>query len=270
MPSPSPSPSPEDQEPHSPRPGGPNGDGSEDSPSWSFSSLFSSPSSLRERFQEFDDQQRIQRLSACQQLDAILSDCRERHANNNNNNNNNKHRNHPNNDPIESVSIGLRNMKYFGWRGIATTPSDQNDDNNNDSNNDELSSLVRSRIRSSCSREQHAVWACRAVATGCGKDLAELKRCFDHDDDGAASASASAPNQTHHHRVLLTNPYTNYEGFFENGGGSGGSGSGDGDGVLPRIPCGDVQRKLGSCVTAGGRELLERKQQRERPRDPQR
>jgi len=30
----------------------------------------------------------------------------------------------------------------------------------------------------SCSREQHAVWGCRAMALGCASDLVQLKKCF--------------------------------------------------------------------------------------------
>ncbi|VEU35425.1 unnamed protein product [Pseudo-nitzschia multistriata] len=248
------------------------------SSAWSFSSLFSSSSSFKDRFQEFDDKQRIERLSACQELDKILSDCRERHQQREdpsklgiNEDNGDHHL-----DPIESVSIGLRNMKYFGWRGIllqrkreANSPTDGNVEVQMVENNDDGPDLsaFHDKIRSSCAREQHAVWACRAVATGCGKDISELKRCFESvdifDEDGIDNSSMEPARLPQHIRVLTT-PYTNYEGIIEKVADSTDGNNNDVASLRNRIPCHDIQRRLGSCVTANGRALLERKQQRER------
>lgn len=122
-------------------------------------------------------------------------------------------------------------------------------------------SVFHPRIRSSCAREQHAVWACRAVATGCGMDLSKLKRCFESvDNDNNTDENLQRLPQ---HIRVLTTPYTNYEGFVEE------VASKDGTVVSlkQRIPCHDIQRQLGSCVTASGRELLQRKQQRERQQE---
>ena len=222
-----------------------------------WSSWFVSPSVLKERFQEFDDQQRIDRLSECRKLDKILNDCRKRNQPGKPKSRYTKK--NDNVDPIESVSIGVRNMKYFGWRGIikSTSPS-------NESANDEVSktddtkakptapdgpnlSVFSPQIRSSCAREEHAVWACRAIVTGCGKDLSELKKCFEDIDEQDA-------NFPPHVRVL-TSSYTNYQGIVEKVGS---------DAIKQQIPCHEIQRRLGSCVTENGKQLLERKQQREK------
>lgn len=242
----------------------------------SISSWFMSPSSLKERFEEFDDKQRLDRLSACQDLDRILNNCRERYQNDS------QAQSQPANqyghDPIESVSIGLRNMKYFEWRGILSskqreTVQDDNDDDDNNKanvnvNNGPDLSVFHPKIRSSCAREQHAVWACRAVATGCGKDLSELKRCFEEVDNGkgAQSSSDDGLNLLPQHIRVLTAPYTNYEGIVEKVAAESADANANAASasLKQRIPCHEVQRRLGSCVTANGTQLLKRKQQRER------
>jgi len=247
-----------------------------------------SPSALKERFHEFDDKQRIDRLSACHDLDRILNNCRERHPQQQQHQDSPQSQSrsdsdhHHGHDPIESVSIGLRNMKYFGWRGILSstkkneTVSIDNDSNADDNGNDDpdLLSVFHSKIRSSCAREQHAVWACRAVSTGCGNDLAELKRCFEDIDDDNQKESNNNNNNNHlpQHIRVLTAPYTNYEGIVEKFDVDA-KADGDGDATASlkqRIPCHEVQRRLGLCVTANGKQLLERKQQRERQQQQQR
>ena len=233
----------------------------------SWSSWFVSPSTLRKRFWEFDDQQRLDRLSECRKLDMILHDCRKRNQPGKPKSRYTKNTVHPrSDDPIESISIGVRNMKYFGWRGIlnATSAPPLSTENNQSAKSEASDagsntvpardgpdlSVLHPKIRSSCAREEHAVWACRAISTGCGKDLSELKKCFDDVDHDSG-------NLPKHVRVL-TASYTNYQGIVEK--------VGDGEAsaaMKQQIPCHEIQRRLGSCVTENGKQLLERKQQRE-------
>ena len=279
----------------------------------STSSWFEPLLSLKQQWEEFDDGQRINRLKACQILDEILNNCQQKQIAQQQQNpsqqqqqSSQQQQNDDVDDPIESVSIGLRNMKYFGWRGIlsskknADTDTDEitkiQDENGNSkasnngneiTNNDEHEKnqlLFHSKIRQSCSREQHAVWACRSVSTGCGKDLSLLKRCFE-DIDTDTDIEKLPP----HYRILTT-PYTNYEGIVEkteegeaqaqsltttttstttssvdNNAKSSTSSSLSSSlsSLKQRIPCYDIQRQLGSCVTINGKQLLERKQKRE-------
>ena len=246
-------------------------------PSW-----FASPSALKDRFSEFDDKQRIDRLSACRDLDRILRDCRERHQEQEGKGSKTKKNNLYNSskDPIESVSIGLRNMKYFGWRGILSkkevgAPSNDSGKTKKQETAETTItepdlSVFHPKIRSSCAREEHAVWACRAVATGCGKNLSELKKCFEEVDN--TSSSGDDESSLPQHIRVLTSPYTNYQGIVERfAGGEGTSDNKDNGATLQQIiPCHEIQRRLGSCVTVNGRDLLERKQQREGQRLPHR
>jgi len=287
------------------------------------SSWFGPLSSLKQQWEEFDDQQRINRLKSCQILDEILNNCRQKQKQQHSSQQQqqqqqqqqtNQQQDNDDIDPIESVSIGLRNMKYFGWRGILSskketeteTKAQDEGDNDNDNangcevnenekiqiqkqekydiNNEELlSKLFHPKIRQSCSREQHAVWACRAVSTGCGKDLSQLKRCFEdidteksNDNNKNNNNDNNNDNQLPPHYRILTAPYTNYEGIIEKTeegeslstttttvDNATSSSSSSSLSLKQRIPCYDIQRQLGSCVTINGKQLLERKQKRE-------
>jgi hypothetical protein len=191
----------------------------------------------KEQLDTFEDAQRMDRLAKCLQLDQVLKDCRQRQRNGSSN--------HwpTEGDPLESISPGLRTMKYFGWRGILKSkaaPGQSSDEATaisitEEDDDDDARIMIQKIVRQSCSREQHAVWACRAVATGCGKELASLKRCFEQ--------------QPHSYDVLAV-PHTGYDTRWH-------------DSPTHTIPCFQVQQLLGSCVTLSGQRLLRRKQQRE-------
>jgi hypothetical protein len=153
------------------------------------------------------------------------------------------------NDPLEAISPGLRTMKYYGWRGILTNLSsssasnghaedteDQMQQEQPKDDNTTFHKALHDQIQNSCSREQHAVWACRAVATGCGKELAHLKKCFEEEH----------PNEQ---EMILVVPHTGYDTSARE--------------VNNHIPCLQAQQTLGACVTANAKSLLERKQRRE-------
>jgi hypothetical protein len=202
---------------------------SSSSSSWSYSSL-------KEQLDTFQDAQRLERLARCLQLDQLLKDCRQRHRKESDVHSPSEL------DPLESISPGLRTMKYFGWRGILVSNPElgQSSDETTAAtiavdDDDDIRAMIHNRIRHSCSREQHAVWACRAVATGCGKELASLKKCFE---------------QQLHSYDILTAPHTGYETKLNNY-------------PTHKIPCFQAQQLLGSCVTSNAQLLLRRKQQRE-------
>ena len=274
---------------------------------------------VKQQWEEFSDQQRIDRLKSCQVLDGILQDCRQKQQAQKKKHGRKHHRDHDHAidtaaDPIESVTIGIRKMKYFGWRGIVSSSSSSSSDNNssysdesteeNDSNNIQDNTiemkqhkkkqqlehnkeaglvseqLIQSRIRESCSREEHAVWACRAIATGCGQDLSLLKRCFEegeheHEHEHNYDYEPKREKKPFDKYSILTAPCTNYEGIIrttndddnnhaENSTAAGGVVKDSYQRRLKqRIPCYAIQQRLGSCVTQSGTQLLQRKQQRE-------
>jgi len=177
-------------------------------------------------------------------------------------------------DLIERTSQGIRSMKYFGWRGVLSSKGSSNPDSanetaavRNDSSNDNVNDTDRKNnntmIRQLCSREQHAVWACRAVATSCGHDLSLLKTCFENGggNDNASSddqRQPGTPRRKFSTVDILTTPHTAYHL-----GGGGDSGSVNKKQNKMNIPCYDQQVQLGQCVTTQAQALLERKRRRE-------
>jgi hypothetical protein len=169
-------------------------------------------------------------------------------------------------------------MKYFGWRGIlnnspSSSPSapkhpsvngetadagNASDEKAKAGENGPDISIFHPKIRSSCAREEHAVWACRAISTGCGKDLSELKKCFDDVDNETETNGESRPLPQHVR--VLTSPFTNYQGIVEK---VGEPSDKNVVSVKEQIPCYEIQWRLGSCVTENGKQLLQRKQERE-------
>ena len=104
----------------------------------------SNSTSWLERFYEFQDEQRIERLQQqCPRLEALLKNCRETGKSSS--------------EKLEERGLALRNIKFFDWRGIAQKHPE---------------------IEDNCSREEHLVWACRSVTIGCGNELSALKDCF--------------------------------------------------------------------------------------------
>ncbi|GAX17949.1 hypothetical protein FisN_18Hu159 [Fistulifera solaris] len=134
------------------------------------------------------EDQRLDRLQSCRQLDDLLKQCRQKNMERN---------------QLEDFPLGIRMLRYFGWR--------HKDDPN-------------------CVREEHALWACRAVALQCGADLVQLKNCFKDKGDDA----------------ILSETRTSYE-----------SKSDEDD-----FSCMDLQRTLGSCVLKKANALARRMDER--------
>lgn len=189
------------------------------------------------------DEQRLERLYYCRQLEAVLAEC-ESHSSamaaatkkpaartgwfrRSSKQDEELSEASPSYNPIkmEEFPAGLRMMKYFDWRHVLTNP------NTATTTTSEEEEDWKQPIIRSCARERHSVWACRSVAVGCGKDLAAIKKCFD----------ANGP------RPVLTEARTAYEGVTDVE-------------LVKSLPCGGLQVKLGLCVHQGARELLERKE----------
>jgi hypothetical protein len=165
-------------------------------------------------FSKFQDDQRLERLQYCRELERVLEQCRSRRQGNHPQQQQQQSQEQGQEDGIEGLSPGLRMMKYFGWRGMLKG---------------EKPHPLATHIEASCAREQHSLWACRAVSIGCGKDLGALKKCFDH--EGA--------------ETILVQPKTGYE-----------------ESSSHEVPCRELQHALGSCVTDGAQKLFQRRLQR--------
>mmetsp|Transcript_16737 Transcript_16737/g.31707 ORF Transcript_16737/g.31707 Transcript_16737/m.31707 type:complete len:238 (-) Transcript_16737:9-722(-) len=104
------------------------------------------------------------------------------------------------------------------------------------------SSIASSSPAISCSKEHHALWGCRAMAVGCAKELVELKKCFEenHSSDG---------NDPQYFC------YSNDNDVKANGNNTAETGSGT---VNRDKVCSESMRKLGECVTMKWKDLNER------------
>jgi hypothetical protein len=187
----------------------------------SSSSLSSSwSSSLSHWWIDLHDEQRLERLQQCRQLETVLEACRNRKGT----------APKEGESQIERTVPGLRMMKYFGWRGLTIN---KDEENNTTTRNTEAEQV----LAATCAREQHALWACRAVSIGCGQKLGVLKDCFE--GEGAVP--------------VLSHSQTNYEGQEAASQNS-----------EMQIPCKQLQRDLGECVSQGANELYQRQRQRQK------
>jgi hypothetical protein len=133
------------------------------------------------------EDQRLDRLQSCRQLDDLLKTCRQKNSERN---------------QLEDFPLGIRMLRYFDWR--------HKDEPN-------------------CVREEHALWACRAVALQCGANLVQLRSCFREKGDDA----------------ILSETRTSYERTSEDD-----------------FSCMDLQRTLGSCVLKKANALARRMDER--------
>lgn len=188
------------------------------------SRLFSSSS-----FRQTLDEQRLERLQQCQSLAQVLHACRTKQSNR---------------PQLEDFPMGIRSVRYFQWR------HEPHDDDHDDDHYGEKTKQ-RAAAETSCIREEHALWACRAVALKCGQQLVALRDCFgEHTAD-----------------ELLSQDKTAYDCRISSGAGGGGNGSSDMGNVvrdsptLPNVPCAAFQDALGVCVAKNVKALSERQKQ---------
>ena len=172
-------------------------------------------------FTEFADRQRIERLEQCQELQRIVEACQAAAANTNNvdshdtgNNDNTK------NDTSRTIGIseiptsrsGTRIARFFKWdtsdmsEGETDVPQEQTDASSSASDvfNEAASSFTtdvnensqptiqsnktnaRTSFSKGCTIETHELWACKALAVGCGNHLQDLRRCWSNQRSLAA------------------------------------------------------------------------------------
>jgi hypothetical protein len=94
---------------------------------------------------------------------------------------------------------------------------------------------------SSCSKEHHALWGCRAMALGCAKELVQLKKCFEENHD-------STNNDP---------PYFCYDGAVQQQQQQQQEGSSVTFQQRDKV-CSESMRLLGECVTVKWKDLNER------------
>jgi hypothetical protein len=208
--------------------------------------------SLRSKWRQISDAQRISRLQQCQALHDILSECRHRNADDQQRHNESRGRELRQKErevqtegdattttttsaataetpTIETTPAGIRMLHYFQWRNLEA---------------EEGGASVLGDARRLCTREEHALWACRAVATACGPDLIQVKRCFDETGPSILQHAAA-------YDKLSTVPSTSEQAKVRESRSAAWSASSPPGRVPMSSPCVDVQRSMGSCVARG-------------------
>jgi hypothetical protein len=161
---------------------------------------------LKSNFADFVDKQRMERLQDCRIIEDVFSECRRM----NKTKSSQEDRMH-----LEDISPGIRILRYYEWRNVHDYDH-------------------------KCSREKHAVWACRAGALQCGGELVQLRNCFNDLQKAPPDSNSNVKN----HGAVLKASSTAYEPNERN--------------ARKDVPCREFQEKMGSCIAKNASELAER------------
>ena len=179
------------------------------------------------------DQQRIERLQQCRILQETLRDCRKASAGGTDGGGGERRRT----IRLEDSSAGVRMLRFFKWRG------------------EEVAELG---YDATCAREEHALWACRAVALQCGGDLDALRHCFDNLQKVGTSGEPEDVG------AVLSCRRTAYE-VSSNKKKKSGDGNEEKSAVIDDnhnndidIPCREIQERMGRCIAENSKALAER------------
>jgi len=130
---------------------------------------------LRDRFQSFADEQRIERLQGCLELERELKNCEKRRkslikeatAKE-------MQRQLEQKKPSSSIIHAVTGAIWKKKKQENIEQSESKESKTTVTIDDETKELTLP----SCNKEAHALWACRARSLGCGADLVTLNKCF--------------------------------------------------------------------------------------------
>ena len=216
--------------------------------------LFAHPSSP---LTAFADRQRMDRIEQCKELERILSACRSaKHVRDAARGAGEEIKDAPDNmaGDIPTSRSGAKIARFFKWDDPPGTDDERNNDQtaergvldqavtslyDNGSGDDEgkkgkQHSVSRPRFSEDCAIETHELWACRALAVGCGNHLADLRRCWS--DRHSASTVKMRDGGVY---------------FYE--------------GTKEEKSCRDIQMSMARCVNRHTEELNERERVRASP-----
>lgn len=201
--------------------------------------LFASPNSP---LTEFADRQRIERIEKCRELERILKACQAANKARNAGNELDTNAPSPDEDDYEATRSSTRIARFFKWK--------EGEDGNGPQEQHTLSDAANSftdagldapgvatkkkpnkrSYSEGCGIETHELWACRALALGCGNHLRDLRYCWE--DANLAQAIKNSDGVTY---------------------ASSGSGTSENS-------CRDIQLSMSKCVNRNAAELAERVQ----------
>ena len=121
---------------------------------------------------------------------------------------------------LEDSSPGIRMVNYFKWR-------------------------QENEYHATCQREEHALWACRAVALQCGQELMQMRECFNE------LQGVGTDGQPGDVGAILKHKHTAYEK-------SNNSNNNKKSQATDDIPCRVWQEKVGECIATNSKALARR------------
>ena len=191
--------------------------------------LFASSSSP---LSEFADRQRAERLASCRQLETILNACQAesriglKHTLD-------AHVLTSDDTTVTTTESGIKIARFFNWGSPHADPNNnQASDRVDASTEDKPSDAVKSIYSQGCHKETHELWACRALALGCGNYLSDLRRCW---------------NENCQVKALRKSTDGSSEIIYEDNNINRGADK-----------CQEIQQNMAKCVTKHASELAER------------
>lgn len=155
--------------------------------------LFASPSSP---LTAFADRQRVERLEQCRQFERIVEACQSAARYKSDVVDEQQRRSFAPSDDVPTSRSGERISRFFGWgphssdqkKGGSVLDEAASSIYDREKDTEEVGEItnilvkkeqkVRPRFSEGCAIETHELWACRALAVGCGNILAELRQCW--------------------------------------------------------------------------------------------
>lgn len=131
--------------------------------------LFASESSP---LSSFADQQRAERLASCRHLETVLNAC---HAESKNESSQNSLEGARSDGYEDDVMRKQKMSRFFRWDRPSVNQDVEDGENTNNNEGDANKSAVTSKYSQGCHKETHELWACRALALGCGGHLRDLR-----------------------------------------------------------------------------------------------
>ena len=157
-------------------------------------SIFASPDSP---FTAFADRQRVERLQECGELQRIVDACQAAASSTKDNNTSN---NLSTDVSIPSSKRAKRISRFFKWNSVdqssaaqqqqidtnasdvftkaASSFTNENDSGNSNNQRSKTTNKPRTSYSKGCVIETHELWACKALAVGCGNFLSDLRQCW--------------------------------------------------------------------------------------------
>mmetsp|Transcript_34007 Transcript_34007/g.68494 ORF Transcript_34007/g.68494 Transcript_34007/m.68494 type:complete len:254 (+) Transcript_34007:122-883(+) len=195
-------------------------------------------------FGSFADDQRLERLEGCKALEGSLAECeriRDAIGRNVSAGGSGATREFEGSAKASSSTPQLKINRFYGWGvgGSGASDTEREEESRIIAMNDTRASSpaalapddmsANTTTPTSCSRETHSVWACRALALGCADHLVPLRKCL----------RATKSDGLHYNDGVSTTT------------------------VLVEDECALEQRALAKCVAANTAELEQRFKKRE-------